>query len=602
MAGLVAVGLVLALGGVTPGAAAVAVVPRAVTAPAAPTFTSAIDTHADYQEQTTCSPVAKPGAAKLAKLLLTTYGPYSVGIPRACGQGGTSEHKEGRALDWMVSTRNAVQKAKATAFLTWLLAADAFGNEAAMARRLGVMYIGWNNQMWRGYDIGRGWDELRGCYASSRAGTAYDNECHRSHVHISLTWEGAMGLTSFWSGRPVEATCTSGWAREPMAPVVGGDLVPVRAVRILDTSEGTGLEQPCRLGAPRWSNDSRSLVLDVTGKGDVPDTGVATVALRVTSWSSSAPLPTLRIRSTSTAPPVPAVTSPSTGHYSSTVVVPVAGDGTVRLSLDRGTAQARVDVVGWAPPLVLPPGAGAAVISVSGPTRLITPTTVVDGAQAPLEPGETRTVDLSGSAGLPGGDLRGVAVTLVTAKAARTGLLYAFAPGSTLAVGQVRVSTTLQRSAPVIVPTSDGRIVLKNAGASPVAVSVRLQGWFATSSTTGGARTRMLSAPVTVVDSSRDLGITDALPKGAKRYVALVGRAGIPAGVRAVLMSVTATGGSAAGTLTITGSGALPAVAYNAGTASHELVLVPLGPAGSVAFSTYSSGTHVRAAVVGWAA
>ena len=72
-----------------------------------------------------------------------------------------------------------------------------------MARRLGVMYIGWNNQMWRGYDIGRGWDELRGCYAASKAGTAYDNECHRSHVHISLTWEGAMALTSFWSGTPV---------------------------------------------------------------------------------------------------------------------------------------------------------------------------------------------------------------------------------------------------------------------------------------------------------------------------------------------------------------------------------------------------------------
>jgi hypothetical protein len=602
VAGTLAAGLVLALGGLAPGAAAVTVTPSAVTPPAAPTFTSAIDTYADYQEQSTCSPVAKPGAAKLARLLVATYGAYTVGIPRACGQGGISEHKEGRALDWMVSARNPVQKAKASAFLKWLLATDKYGNEAAMARRLGVMYIGWDDQMWRGYDVARGWDELRGCYAATKAGPAYDNECHRSHVHISLTWEGAMALTSFWSGSPVNATCRSGWGAEPSAPVAGGDLVPVTPVRVLDTRTGTGLEQPCRVGAPRWSNDTSSLVLDVTGKGEVPDTGVATVALRVTSWSSSAPRPTLRVRSTSAAPPVPAVTSLSTGSYSSTVVVPVAGDGTVRLSLDRGTAEARVDVVGWAPPLVAPAGAAAAAISVSGPTRLIAPTTVVDGTQAPLEPGETRTVDLSGSAGLPGTDLRGVAVTLVTGKSAKAGTLYAYTPGSTLAVGQVRVSTSLQRSAPLIVPTPDGRIVLKNAGASPVAVSVRLQGWFTTSSTTGGARTRMLSAPVTVVDSSQDLGITGALPKGAKRYVALVGKAGIPAGVRAVLLSVTATGGTAAGTLTITGSGALPAVAYSAGTASHELVLVPLGPGGSVAFSTYSSGTHVRAAVVGWAA
>jgi hypothetical protein len=600
-AGVAAAGLVFALSAVVPGAAAVPVTP-ASTVPTSPALPATVDTYADYQEQSTCSPVTKPGAARLAKLLVSTYGPYSVGIVRACGQGGTSEHKEGRALDWMVSVRNPVQKAKATAFLTWLLATDKNGNEAAMARRLGVMYIGWNNQMWRGYDVARGWDELRGCYAASKAGTAYDNECHRSHVHISLTWEGAMALTSFWSGSPVNPTCRSGWSPEPSTPVAGGDLVPVTPVRVLDTRTGTGLEQPCRVGAPRWSNDSSSLVLDVTGHGEVPDTGVATVALRVTSWASSAPRPTLRVRSTSTSPPVPAVTSLSTGSYSSTVIVPVAGDGTVRLSLDRGSGEARVDVVGWAPPQVVPSGAASAAISVSGPTRLIAPTTVVDGAQAPLEPGETRTVDLSGSAGMPGADLRGVAVTLVTTKATKAGTVYAYSPGSTLAVGQLRTSSTLQRSAPLIVPTSDGRIVLKNASASPVAVSVRLQGWFTTSSTTGGARTRMLSAPVTVVDSSQDLGITGPLPRGGKRYVALVGKAGIPAGARAVLLSVTATGGASAGTLTITGSGALPAVAYNAGTASHELVLVPLGPAGAVAFSTYTSGSHVRAAVVGWAA
>ena len=597
------VGLVLALApaGLAPSAAVV-VTPAAAPKPATPAFTSAIDAVVDYQEQSTCSPTAKPGAAKLKALLQSTYGSYTIGIPRDCGQGGISEHKEGRALDWMVSARNSVQKAKATAFLSWLLAKDKYGNEAAMARRLGVMYIGWNNQMWRGYDIGRGWDELRGCYAASKAGTAYDNECHRSHVHISLPWEGAMALTSFWSGTPVNETCRSGWGPEPGSPVVGGDLVPVTPVRVLDTRTGTGVDSPCRIGAPRWSGDTSSLVLDVTGSGGVPDTGVATVALRVTTWGSSAPLPTLRVRATSAHSPVPAVTALSTGSYSSTVVVPVASDGTVRLSLDRGSTEARVDVVGWAPKLSpAVAGAAAAAVSLSGPTRLVSPTTVVDGTQAPLEPGETRTIDLSGLGGVPGSDLRGLAITVVTSKSASSGLVNVYSPASSYVVGQVKVSTTLQRSAPMIVPTTDGRLVLKNASASPVAVSVKLQGWFASASITGGARTRMLAQPITVVDSAQKLGVPGALPKGVSRVIKVVGKAGVPVGARAVLLSVTATGGSTSGTLTVSGSGSVPAVAFTAGRASHEFVLLPLTSTGNVSFLTYAAGTHVRAAVVGWA-
>lgn len=595
-------GLLLALvpAGLVPSSAAV-LAPAAAPKPATPTFSSAIDALAGYQEQELCSPVAKPGATKLKALLQATYGPYSIGITRDCGQGSISEHKEGRALDWMVSARNNVQKAKATAFLSWLLATDKYGNEAAMARRLGVMYIGWNNQMWRAYDTGRGWDELRGCYAASKAGTAYDNECHRSHVHISLTWEGAMALTSFWSGVPVNGTCRA-WGSDAGSPVVGGDLVPVTPVRVLDTRMGTGLDAPCRVGAPpSWSGGSTSLVLDVTGKGDVPDAGVATVALRVTTWSSSAPLPTLRVRTSEANRPVPAVTANSSGTYSSTVVVPVASDGTVRLSLDRGSTEARVEVVGWAPPLSPVVAGASAAVSVSGKTRLVAPTTVVDGRQAPLEPGETRTVDLTGLAGVPDADLRGLALTVITSKAASSGLVNIYSPASSYVVGQVKVSAALQRSAPVIVPSTDGRVVLKNLSKVPVEVSLKLQGWFSATSITGGARTRMLAQPATFVDTEQDLGLAGPLAKGATRIVKVVGKAGVPVGARAVLLSVTATGGSTSGTLTVSGSGSVPAVSFTAGRAAHELVLLPLTSTGNVSFLTYASGTHVRAAVVGWA-
>ena len=68
-----------------------------------------------------------------------------------------------------------------------------------MARRLGVMYVIFNNRMWGAWD-GR-WHDYNGCSAKKRQAHAYDNACHRTHMHISLSWNGARGRTTFWTGR-----------------------------------------------------------------------------------------------------------------------------------------------------------------------------------------------------------------------------------------------------------------------------------------------------------------------------------------------------------------------------------------------------------------
>ena len=91
--------------------------------------------------------------------------------------------------------------------------------------------------------------------------------------------------------------------------------------------------------------------------------------------------------------------------------------------------------------------------------------------------------------------------------------------------------------------------------------------------------------------------MTGPLAKGVTKVVKVVGRAGVPVGARAVLLSVTATGGSTSGTLTVSGSGSVPAVAFTAKRATHELVLLPLTSTGNVSFLTYAGGTDVRAAV-----
>ena len=164
---------------------------------AAPTpqtsFGSDIEGYAAYEPQRTCDASAKPGTVALRNLLLNgNPGSRNLGIVRGCGIGGRSEHKEGRAFDWGVSVSRPAEKAAADSFVAQLLATDSYGNPHALARRMGVMYMIWNRQIWTAYRADAGWRPYSGVSP------------HTDHIHISLSWAGAQGRTSYWSGQVAE--------------------------------------------------------------------------------------------------------------------------------------------------------------------------------------------------------------------------------------------------------------------------------------------------------------------------------------------------------------------------------------------------------------
>ena len=149
-----------------------------------------IESMPPYQPQRFCDPVAKRGTRALADLLTTTYaGTSIVSLTRTCGS-DTSEHYDGRAIDWGVDHRNDKMRAQGKAFLHWLFAPDGNGDRYAMVRRLGVMYVIWNKQIWGS------WSQQWEPYSCSGA-----TACHVDHMHISLDWSGAMRKTSFWTGQ-----------------------------------------------------------------------------------------------------------------------------------------------------------------------------------------------------------------------------------------------------------------------------------------------------------------------------------------------------------------------------------------------------------------
>jgi hypothetical protein len=155
---------------------------------------------ARYVPADSCDPTAKPGVVALGDLLKGTYPTTSYGISRTCGTDPlpTSEHYDGRAMDWFTSARTKAGRARANAVISWLFAKDAAGNRYANARRLGVMYLIWNDRIWGSYRAAEGWRPYSSC--ASHPEKAWDTTCHRDHVHFSLSWEGAMGRTSFWTG------------------------------------------------------------------------------------------------------------------------------------------------------------------------------------------------------------------------------------------------------------------------------------------------------------------------------------------------------------------------------------------------------------------
>jgi hypothetical protein len=574
-----------------------ALAPAALPAPVSRTFTAAIDAEPEYQGQATCSPSAKPGAAKLAALLNATYGTYSIGISRSCAQGGQSEHKEGRALDWMVSIRVPAQKARAEAFLTWLLATDQWGNAAAMARRLGVMYIGWNNRFWRGYDIATGWTELRGCLTEpAKAATSYDTYCHRNHVHLSLTWEGALAMTSFWSGVPLAAACQPEWAPAQAAPARGGDLVLIPPVRVLDTVTGRGLASPCRLGAPRWAGDRRGIVVSVVGQGGVPATGVAAVAVRVNSYRGSAPSATVALRSTDTTAAIPAVTTLSSGGYPATAVIPVAPDGTIRLTLDKGTVDVQMEVVGWVPAAVVTPPAAA---TTDGQTHVVAPATVFDATSAPLAPGESRVVTLAGKGGIPASGFTGLALTVGVDRTASPDAIGVMTGRFVSYVGNVSSSRLSPRTTTVIAPTTDGRVLLRNRGSSPAVVRVRVLAWFGDVPTAGGGSLHTGSVPVRVIDTFSGLGLAGAATTSTARTVRITGGPAAPAGSTAVLVSVSSYGGTQDGLVQLGSRWTIDGLNVNRAQWAHEVVVLPLLPSGLISVRLPVGG-HLRMSVLGY--
>jgi hypothetical protein len=155
-----------------------------------------VEDYASYDPQTGCTKKPRVGTVALGEWLVATYGGAGGAVNRPCSGAGTSEHKDGRAVDWILDATRPADRKLARTFLAAAFATDAEGNPAALARRMGIMYVIWDDHFYPAYH-----QFQRESYLSSSCRSK--RRCsktlrHRNHMHVSLSKAGAKALTSFY--------------------------------------------------------------------------------------------------------------------------------------------------------------------------------------------------------------------------------------------------------------------------------------------------------------------------------------------------------------------------------------------------------------------
>ena len=158
-----------------------------------------VEAYAGYQPQTRCKDTPQRGMLLLASWLTARGGGYGP-ISRPCIGSSTTEHKESRAFDWLLDATDPADVALAAALLDELFAPDDTGSPHALARRMGIMYVIWNDRMYASYD---GFVQKRYLSSSCRTRrTCSTTLRHRDHMHVSLTRRAARGRTSWYAVQP----------------------------------------------------------------------------------------------------------------------------------------------------------------------------------------------------------------------------------------------------------------------------------------------------------------------------------------------------------------------------------------------------------------
>ncbi|WP_161790227.1 hypothetical protein [Streptacidiphilus carbonis] len=215
-----------------------------------------------------------------------------------------------------------------------------------------------------------------------------------------------------------------------------------------------------------------------------------------------------------------------------------------------------------------------------GPTRLLDTRT----NKTTLKPNTSIRLKIGGNGGISA-DAVAAVLNLTVTHGSAAGYITAYPDGSTHPLASNVNFTANQTVANLsFVPVgADGYVDFYNGGRGTVDLIADIDGYFSQAAASGYTPI----PPSRLVDTRNGTGAAKAqIPATGSIAVQIAGKAGVPAGVTAVALNVTATGNKSAGYLTTYPDGSkLPAtsnVNFPAGVTVANAVVVPVGTDGKI--------------------
>lgn len=373
----------------------------------------------------------------------------------------------------------------------------------------------------------------------------------------------------------------------------GGVFVPASG-RVLDTKYNTGgYNTPMSGGAWR--------TVKIAGSAGIPNDG-SVGAVAVTAVILDTTYGQLRGRpNADTATTLMSIyAGGGATSTSNSSIVALNDDGTLQV-MTSTDARLVLDVQGYYTSSDNGTAAGG-FVPVAG-TRIVDTRSGTGLPKAVVASGDTKTIQVTGTAGVPAG-ASGVVVTMIAVnKEAKIGTLTPFAYGAAQPKNsfQYQESQDTAMSAQVAL-SSNGKLSINNSGSSTDLV-VDVQGYF-TAAGKGGA----MFTPAAGRAYDTRAGSNTALGNNETRSIQLAGVAGIPvmgSGITAVVITLTAVhSADSEGRAIVWADGtARPSVTsmdYVPGSTRSNTVTVPLGANGKVSLYNNGTATEYVIDVQGW--
>ena len=378
-----------------------------------------------------------------------------------------------------------------------------------------------------------------------------------------------------------------------------GTFTSLDPARILDTRVGNGAPQ-VRVGG------FATVGLQVTGRGGVPDTGVAAVVVNVTVTGPST-VGFITVYPSGTAQP-----TASNLNYTADQTIPnlvtvkVGADGKINLTNNStGSVHLIADVAGYY--LAGTPSVPGAFVSLD-PARVLD-TRVGNGApKAAVASFGTVDLQVTGRGNVPTTGVAAVVVNVTATGPAAHGFITVYPSGSTQPTAS-NLNFTAGQTIPNLVTVklgTGGKIKLTNNSGGTVQLIADVAGYYlAGTATVPGAFVSL--DPSRLLDTRVGNGAAQApVPAFDWTSVQVTARGGVPAvDVAAVVVNVTATAPTAAGFITVFPNGTSEPTASNlnftAGQSIPNLAAVKVGGNGRIVLSNNSAGTvHMIADVAGY--